>query len=204
MATRIHHHDYKPREVFDRGRPIWFEMIWYIVKCVFFLSPLPWPALVKCRLLRCFGATIGENVYIKPRVNIHFPWRLTIGSHSLIGEEVFILNFEPVTVGEQCCLSQRVFICTGNHDFTDPLFPYRNAPISVGDGVWIGAQSFVAPGVTIGDEAVIAAGSIVRQNLPSGMVCAGNPCIPLKARWSICEAAVPSSQDELRIREIDD
>jgi putative colanic acid biosynthesis acetyltransferase WcaF len=183
MATRIHHHDYKPREEFDRGRPLWFELIWYFVKCLFFLSPLPWPSAMRRMLARFFGAKLGDGVYIKPRVNIHFPWRLTVGAYSLIGEEVFILNFEPVTIGQQCCISQRAFLCTGNHDYKDPLFPYRNAPIVLGDGVWIGAQAFVGPGTVIGDEAVVSAGSIVTSSLPAGMVCTGNPCTPRKKRW---------------------
>lgn len=183
MATKIHHHDYRPREAIDRGKPLWFESIWYLVKCAFFLSPLPWPSKLRCALLRRFGATIGTNVYVKPRVNIHFPWRLTIGDHCLVGEEAFILNFEPITIGTQCCISQRVFLCTGNHDYQDPLFPYRNAPITLGDGVWVGAQAFVGPGVTLGDESVITAGSIVTKSLPPRMVCGGNPCVPLKPRW---------------------
>ncbi len=184
MATRIHHHDYRSREEFDRGRPFWLELLWYAAKCVFFLSPLPWPSRMKCSLLRRFGATIGRNVYIKPRVNIHLPWHLVIGDHSLVGEEVFVLNFALVTVGEQCCLSQRAFLCTGNHDYKNPLFPYRNAPIQLGDGVWIGAQSFVGPGVTVGDESVVTAGSVVTRSLPARMVCSGNPCVPLRSRWT--------------------
>jgi putative colanic acid biosynthesis acetyltransferase WcaF len=117
-------------------------------------------------------------------VNIHFPWRLSIGDHSLIGEEVFILNFEPISIGEQCCISQRVFLCTGNHDYRDPLFPYRNRAIDIEDGAWVGAQSFVGPGVKIGEEAVVSAGSIVTKDLPPRMVCAGNPCLPVKPRWN--------------------
>lgn len=183
MPTRIRHHEYEPRKELDRGRPLWFELLWYMSKCVFFLSPLPWPAAWRSTIARAFGAKIGKNVYIKPRVNIHFPWRLTVGDHTLIGEEVFILNFCPVQIGEQCCLSQRAFICTGNHDYRDPLFPYRNAPITLGDGVWIGAQAFVGPGVVIGDEAVITAGSIVVGALPGNTVCSGNPCVPQKPRW---------------------
>lgn len=120
---------------------------------------------------------------IKPRVNIHLPWRLTIGDHSWIGEEVFILNFEAVMIGRHACLSQRSFLCTGNHDFRDPAFSYRNAPITIGDGAWIGAQSFVAPGTTIGTDAVATAGSIVTTDLPPSQICSGNPCTPIKPRW---------------------
>ena len=89
----------------DRGRSSFVEAVWYLCKIVFFLSALPWPSRLKCELLRFFGAQIGEGVVIKPRVNIHFPWRLEIGSHSWIGEEVFILNFALVRIGAHACLS---------------------------------------------------------------------------------------------------
>ena len=159
------------------------EAAWYLVKCLFFLSPLPWPQGLKRGLLKGFGAKIGRGVVIKPRVNIHFPWKLTVGDHSWIGEEVFILNFEPVTLGAHVCVSQRAFLCAGNHDFRDPAFAYRNAPIRIGEGAWIGAQCFVGPGTEIGEMAVAAAGSIVTANLPAGWICRGNPCRPFKERW---------------------
>ncbi|TLD68412.1 colanic acid biosynthesis acetyltransferase WcaF [Phragmitibacter flavus] len=167
----------------DRGRPKWLEACWYLVKCVFFLSPLPWPSTWRCRLLRWFGADIGEGVVIKPRVNVHFPWKLEVGAHSWLGEEVFLLNFEPIRIGAHCCISQRAFLCTGNHDFRDPAFSYRNRPIVVEDGVWIGACVWVAPGVTVAEEAVVTAGSVVTNSLPSSMVCSGNPCVAVKDRW---------------------
>jgi len=167
----------------ERGRSRGFEALWYLVKCIFFLSPLPWPGKLKCFLLNLFGAKIGVGVVIKPRVNIHFPWKLQVGDHSWIGEEVFLLNFEPVAIGAHCCLSQRSFLCTGNHDFRVPSFDYRNAPITIEDGAWLGACVFVAPGVTIGSETVITAGSIVTQSQPAGMIASGNPCQPLRARW---------------------
>jgi putative colanic acid biosynthesis acetyltransferase WcaF len=157
--------------------------VWYLVKCAVFLSPLPFPSRLKCSLLRAFGARIGEGVVIKPRVNIHLPWKLVIGDFTWIGEEVFILNLEPVTVGAHCCISQRAFLCTGNHDYTEPDMPYRNQPILIEDGTWVGAQVFVAPGVIIRSEAVITAGSIVTKDLPSGMICSGNPCTAFKHRW---------------------
>ena len=120
---------------------------------------------------------------IKPRVNIHFPWKLTLGDHCWLGEECFILNFEPVSVGAHACLSQRAMLCGGNHDFRTYDFAYRNGPISVGRGAWVGAQVFVAPGVTIHEYAVATAGSVVLQDLPANQVCAGNPCRPVKRRF---------------------
>jgi putative colanic acid biosynthesis acetyltransferase WcaF len=150
---------------------------------MFFLSAVPWPSALRTCLLRLFGAKVGRGVYWKPRVNIHIPWKLEVGDHALFGEEVFILNFETVVVGEQACISQRAFICTGNHDFTDIRMRYRNRPIRIGAGAWIGAQVFVAPGVDVGREAVATAGSVVLRDLPAATVCSGNPCTPVKPRW---------------------
>ena len=192
--TRVRNDLFDGRPDLDRGRSSGVEALWYLLKCAFFLSALPWPAGLKCGLLRRFGAKIGSGVYIKPRVNIHFPWKLEIGDHSWIGEEVFLLNLEPIVIGSHCCISQRAFLCTGNHDFRRPDMPYRNRRILVEDGAWVGAQAFIGPGVTIGSEAVIAAGSVVTQDQPREMRCAGNPCIPIGSRWN--EARPVSSMTE--------
>lgn len=181
--TRVRIDLFDPRQGLNRGRPFWVEAAWYAIKCLLFLPPWPAPSIVKRAVLRFFGAQVGRGVVIKPRVNIHLPWKLSVGEFSWIGEEVFILNFEPVAIGAHCCISQRVFLCTGNHDYKQPDFPFRNQPITVEDGAWVGAQSFVGPGVTVGSEAVICAGSVVTSNLPPQKVCRGNPCSPFKDRW---------------------
>ena len=181
MKTRLDQFD--PGKGLDRGRPRAAEMVWYLLKCAFLLSALPWPSRFKVALLRAFGAKIGDGVVIKPRVNVHFPWKLEVGDHAWIGEEVFILNFEPVRIGAQVCVSQRAFLCTGNHDYRDPQFTYRNAPITIGNGAWVGASVFVGPGVEIGDEAVLAAGSVVTRHVPANAVVAGNPAGELGVRW---------------------
>lgn len=167
----------------DRGRSRLVEGAWYLCKCAFFLSPLPWPGGLKRALLRLFGARLGAGVVIKPRVNIHFPWKLTLGDWCWLGEECWLLNFEPFEIGAHACISQRAFLCGGNHDFRSEDFAYRNAPIRVGRGAWIGAGAFVGPGVTIGDYAVATAGSVVVRDLPANQVCSGNPCQPVRARF---------------------
>ncbi len=183
MSTRVRNDLFDANVGLDRGGSKWSEGCWYLVKCVFFLSPLPWPSRLKSGLLRLFGAKIGSGVYIKPRVNIHLPWKLAVGDHTWLGEEVFILNLGQVTIGAHCCISQRAFLCTGSHDYRDVEMSYRNAPIVVSDGAWVGAQVFVAPGVVIGSDAVVTAGSVVLKSLPPGMICSGNPCQPVKLRW---------------------
>ena len=152
------------------------------MKMLVFLPAIPWPSSFKAAVLRWFGASVGSGVVIAPRVNIHMPWKLTIGDHSWIGEEVSLLSLEPIVIGSNVCISQRAFLCTGNHDYSSPTFDYMGAPITISDGAWIGAQSFVGPGVTVGVDAVVTAGSVVVSSLPDGMVCSGNPCEPVRER----------------------
>ena len=192
-GTIVRNDLFDPRQGLNRGRPRIIEAAWYLCKCLFFLTPLPVPSRFKCFLLRLFGAHVGRGVVIKPQVKILFPWKLTIGDFAWIGEEVFILNFEPVTIGAHSCISQRAFLCGGSHDYRKPEMPYRNAPICVSDGAWIGAQVFVAPGVTIGAEAVVTAGSVVTRNQPAGMICGGHPSVSLKERWRAQETASQSA-----------
>lgn len=181
--TRLRLDLFDVKKTLDRGRGFYFEAFWYFVKVVFFLSAFPWPSSLKVFLLVAFGAKVGCGVVIKPRVNVYLPWRLEIGDHSWIGEEVFILNYDWVKIGGHACVSQRVFLCTGNHNFRDEKFSFCSAPICVGDGAWVGATTFVGPGVEIGDEVVVTAGSVVLKSLPAGMVCSGNPALPRSQRW---------------------
>ena len=167
----------------DRGRSKIVEIIWYLFKMAFILNAFPWPQSIKHFILKAFGAQIANGVVIKPRVNIHFPWKLKIEEYAWVGEECFILNFEPVHIGAHACVSQRTFLCGGNHDFRSPGFEYRNAPITIGAGAWVGAQTFVGPGVEIGDNTVVAAGSIVTKSLPPNKICLGNPCTANSTRW---------------------
>jgi len=168
---------------FDRGRSVFVFSFWWLFKCLFFSTSLPWPSNLKVGILRLFGARLGCGVVIKPRVNIHFPWRLVVGDFVWLGEEVNIFNFELVKIGSNACISQQVFLCAAGHDYRDPAFSYRNAPISIGDGVWLQARVFVCPGVSVGDEVVVTACSFVKSDLPANRVCSGNPAVPQGLRW---------------------
>jgi len=165
------------------GRSKLWVIAWYLVKIAFISNALPWSNRFKASILKLFGASVGNGLLLKPKVNVHLPWKLAIGDYTWIGEDVMIINFAEVQIGSHCCISQRAFLCTGNHDFRDPSMPFRNAPITIKDGAWVGAQSFVAPGVTIGTDCVITAGSVVLEDMPDNMICSGNPCRPIKPRW---------------------
>lgn len=168
----------------DRGAGKLKEISWYFIKMIFFLSAFPYPNSLKKWMLQLFGAEVGQGVIIKPRVNIHFPWKLIIGDNVWIGEEAFLLNFELLTIGNNVCISQRAFLCGGNHDFRIPEMPYRNGPITLMAGSWIGASVFIAPGVTVGIDTVISAGSVVAASLESNGVYKGNPLFYIKPRWT--------------------
>jgi putative colanic acid biosynthesis acetyltransferase WcaF len=167
---------------FDRGASRWKEALWVLVRAVFFLSPCPWPSALRVFLLRRFGARVGRGVVIRSRVNIWLPWRLEVGNHVWLGEEVFILNLAPVTLGSNVCLSQRAFLCTGNHDYTAPAFDLITKPITVEEGSWVGACAFVGPGVNVATGAVLSAGSVVTKSVEPWTIVAGNPATFVKRR----------------------
>jgi putative colanic acid biosynthesis acetyltransferase WcaF len=184
MSSKVKLSDFNPSIGLNRGAGKFKEMLWYFTKMFFFLTAFPYPNSFKRFLLKAFGAKVGQGVIIKPRVNIHMPWKLEIGNHVWIGEEVFILNFEPVTIGNNVCISQRAFLCGGNHDYKIPSMPYRNGSIILKDGCWVGASCFVAPNIIIGVDCVVAACSSVRSSLPDNTICEGNPAGPIKLRWN--------------------
>jgi putative colanic acid biosynthesis acetyltransferase WcaF len=152
---------------YESGRSKAWQAAWFATMNLVFMAwwcPKAW----RPRLLRVFGAEIGERVFIRHRVRVLWPWKLSIGDDSWIGEDVWLLNLEPITVGKDVCLSQGAFLCTGSHDARSPSFEYDNAPIEVDDGAWIAAQALVLRGVTIGGGAVVGARGVVTRDLPAG------------------------------------
>ena len=162
---------------FDRGAGRIKEALWVLCKCLFFLNPFPWPSLLRVTLLRLFGATVGSRVVIRSGVNITFPWRARLGNHVWLGEDVLILSLAPVVIGSNVCISQRAFLCTGSHAWRSETFDLKTRPIVVEDGVWISAQSFVGPGVSIGGNSVVSAGTVLMKDLPPNSLARGNPAI---------------------------
>jgi putative colanic acid biosynthesis acetyltransferase WcaF len=137
---------------------------------------------VRRLLLRTFGAKIGKRVSIKPGVQVKYPWHLSIGDDSWIGEHAWIDNLVRVTIGSNACVSQGAYLCTGNHDWSDPAFGLIVKPIMIGDGAWVGAKSLIGPGVEIGDCGIAVAGSVVSKSIPPHEIHAGNPAKFLRKR----------------------
>ena len=133
------------------NRGLGWRVAWYLVNAVFFQSAVfgLLPGGAKAFMLRFFGAKVGRGFVCKPRVNIKYPWFLEIGDHVWIGELSWIDNHCLVSLGNNCCVSQGVYIFTGNHDWTDPSFPFFSKPVTIGDGVWLTAFQRVLPGSCI-------------------------------------------------------
>jgi putative colanic acid biosynthesis acetyltransferase WcaF len=167
---------------FDRGASRFKEMLWVLVRCLFFAPTWPLPGAFRVFWLRWFGAKVGKGVVIRSRVNITFPWKLTLGDHVWLGEECWLLNLAPIVIGSHVCISQRAFLCTGNHDYKSPAFDLITGAISVEPGAWIGADAFVGPGVAVGNHAVLTAGSVATSDLQAFGIYRGNPAVKVKER----------------------
>jgi putative colanic acid biosynthesis acetyltransferase WcaF len=163
---------------FDRGRSGWMILLWWLVQATLFpLTPHSAHG-VRCAVLRLFGARVGRGVSIRPTARFTYPWKVTIGDHSWIGDDVVFYSLDQISLGQHCVISQKTYLCTGSHDLQDPAFGLKTAPIRVGNGAWVAADCFLAPGVEIGANAVIGTRSTVLKPMPNQQVCWGNPCQP--------------------------
>ena len=167
---------------FDRGAGALKEGLWLVSSLLIFrLCPFSLSSL-KRAVLRAFGGKIGRGVVIKPQVKITFPWKLEIGDYVWLGEECWLLNLERISLGNNVCISQRAFLCTGNHDYKSSTFDLIVKPISVEEGAWLGAGCWVGPGVRVGSHAVLTAGSVATRDLNRQCIYRGNPAEPVKHR----------------------
>lgn len=161
---------------YDPGRPKGVILWWWLVQAVIFPLTLHAHHAPRRWLLRRFGAKVGRGVVIRPTARFTYPWQITLGDHSWIGDDVVLYSLAPITVGQHCVVSQNSYLCTGSHALDDPHFGLEVAPITLENGVWIATDCFIGPGVTVGANTVVGARSSVFKSLPAGQVCYGNPC----------------------------
>lgn len=159
------------------ARSVW-NIVW-----LFLYRPTPrffhaW----RCFLLRLFGAKLGKEVHPYPSARIWAPWNLVMGDHACLSECVDCYNVATIRIGAHSTISQYSFLCTASHDYSKVSMPLVAAPITIGERVWITADVFVGPGVTISDGVVVTARSSVFSDLPPWMVSRGNPALPVKLR----------------------
>ena len=157
---------------YQRGRPKWVEALWIVLSALFVASWLP-GSFHRRVLLRLFGAELGKRIAIKPGVRVKFPWKLSVGSDTWIGEGVWIDNLDRVEIGDNCCLSQGAYLCTGSHDWSSPTFGLITKPIKIENCAWIGAGASLAPGTVVGEGAVVAMGSTASGDLEPWTIYSG-------------------------------
>ncbi len=166
-----------------RGKNIFTVQLWRFVQTICFkLSPqflYGWRRF----LLRLFGAKIGKKVIIRPSVTITYPWKISIGDYSWIGDNVVLYSLGEIKIGSNTVVSQKAYLCAASHFYTKVDFPIFGKKIEIADECWIATDVFVAPGVSVGKHCVIGARSSVYEDMPEGWVCYGNPAKPIKKRF---------------------
>ena len=165
-----------------RGKPAWFVQLWWLVQSTLFgMSPqfmYGW----RRWLLRLFGAEIGEQVLVRPTVRITYPWKVKVGDYSWIGDNVVLYSLGEIEIGKNVVISQKSYICTASHDYGTPSFDIFAKKVVIEDQVWLAADVYVSPGVSIGKGALVGARSSVFSDMPAGMICLGSPAKPVKLR----------------------
>ncbi|MFF7854918.1 maltose acetyltransferase domain-containing protein [Streptomyces sp. NPDC007904] len=140
------------------------------------------PAEAK-RILTELLASVGEDVDVRPPLNVDYGTNITIGARTFVNFNLTALDVARITIGEDCQIGPNVQLLTPTHP-VEPR-PRRDKleaalPITIGDNVWLGGGAIVCPGVTIGDDSVIGAGAVVTKDVPAGVVAVGNPARPVR------------------------
>jgi putative colanic acid biosynthesis acetyltransferase WcaF len=172
---------YDQREYYP-GRSKTVIALWWFLQAVIFPLTLHAHHGPRRWLLRRFGARVGRGVVIRPTARFTYPWHVTLGDYSWIGDDVVLYSLAPITVGQHCVISQRSYLCTGSHDLSDPHFGLVVKPVTIENGVWLASDCFIGPGVRVGANSVVGARSSVYRSLPAGYLCFGNPCRPVAPR----------------------
>lgn len=174
----------------DQGERFPYPFRLYVLRavwqCVWLLLFRPSPSRAsrwRAFLLRCFGANVAATAKVRGTARIIHPWLLTVQEHSSIGDRVRVYNLGELIIGRQTSISQDVHLCGGTHDHRDPTLPLIRSPITIGSGVWICADAFIGPGVTVGDNAVIGARAVVVKDVAPATIVAGNPARKIGDRF---------------------
>ncbi|MFA6203888.1 MAG: putative colanic acid biosynthesis acetyltransferase [Gallionella sp.] len=167
-----------------RGRSAFFVQSWWLVQATLFACSPQFMYGWRRWLLKLFGAKIGQDVLVRPSVKVTYPWKVSIGDYAWIGDDAVLYSLGEIEIGAGTVVSQRTYLCAASHDYAQSDFPIYDKKVCIGAQAWLATDVFVAPGVTIGEGAVVGARSSVFHDLPPMMVCVGSPAKPIKPRMS--------------------
>ena len=160
------------------------RVVWNVVWALFFRTTprgnlfRPW----RIALLKLFGAKVKWTSNVLPSCRIWQPWNLTMGAYACLSADVDCYTVAPIALGDNATISQGVKLCTASHDISSKIMELTYAPITIGANAWVAGWSVILPGVTIGEGAVIAAGSVVTRDVAPWAVVCGNPAKFIKKR----------------------
>ncbi len=133
-------------------------------------------------LLRRFGATLGPGCHFYPAAKIWAPWNLYCQDAVAVADGAEIYNPAPLHLGSHAIVSQDAYVCGATHDYDKASFPLLAYEMRLGSYSWVCARASVAPGVSLGDGAVLGLGSVATRDLEPWSVYAGVPAIKIKQR----------------------
>ena len=162
----------------NRARRAVWNLCWLLL---YRPSPRPFHAW-RAMLLRVFGATLGPHCHFYPGSRVWAPWNLFCADHVAAGDGAEIYNPSPIQLASHVILSQDSYLCGATHDYNDPAFPLLAYRMRLGPYAWICARAMVAPGVQVGEGAVLGLGSVATRDLEPWTVYGGNPATAVRAR----------------------
>jgi len=155
-----------------------WQMVWPLT-CAWTPKPAnAWRLLI----LRIFGATIHGRPFVHGRAHIQQPWNLILHHRACLGDKATAYSLGLIEIGADATVAQEAYLCTGTHDFTSPQLALQTAPITVGRGAFVGARSFILPGVTLGEGCIVGAAAVVTKDVAPYSIVAGNPAKPIGTR----------------------
>ena len=160
------------------------RVLWNVVWLVSF-RPTPRGAIFRpwrIFLLKLFGAKVKWSSNVLPSCRIWQPWKLTMGAYACLSENVDCYTVDEIVIGAQATVSQGVKLCSASHDISSRIMELTTSPIHIGENAWVAGWSIILPGVTIGEAAVVAAGSVVTKDVEAWTVVGGNPAKFIKKR----------------------
>jgi putative colanic acid biosynthesis acetyltransferase WcaF len=146
------------------------RVLWGLCRPLWSMAPTLRPPL-----LRIFGGRVGHGVQIGDRVAVEIPWNLSVGDKVRIEAGAILYSLGKIQVGDEVVIERGAHLCAGSHDHTDPGFSLLRSPILVGRQCIIGAESFIGPGVVLGDRVFIAPRAVVFKAIASDVSVSGNP-----------------------------
>ena len=126
-------------------------------------------------MLKIFGANLSGIPFVHSTARIQIPWNLTMKNRACLGEHANAYSLGKIKIQEGATIAQEAYLCTGTHDFNDPSLQLITKPITIGKNSLIGARAMILPGVSIGNQAIVGAMSVVSKDVPGHQVVAGNP-----------------------------